>query len=561
MTEQNEERPSATVPTLVILVRGWTDRAIPPPEFRSAIGTMAAPGSVIAVPDLPMGMWSTADAHGLCDDLCRQIEALCRRHKPASIVIVAFSAGTLIARGALLCALEEKADWLAKVDRVVFLAGILRGWTISSATPARERFLAPITRSVVTAYEAAMSVVKARRMRTFIAQCERGEPFVVDLRLRYIAAEERFAHIPFVYILGTKDEFISPADAVDVGPKPNFCFLELSGTNHLDMYTVSGPFDDPKSGKMAEQRLAVLKRAVTASPEKLRKMSIDADHIDDYLDPMDRPSGDQVHPEIRHVVIVLHGIRDEGFWTKRIARAIKDAGDSTAVRAPSPSYGYFSILNFLNVSSRYNKTRWLLEQYAEARTLYPNADISFVGHSNGTFLAANALKLCRSVRFKHIYFAGSVVRRDFPWDAVGDRVEKVVNVRAGQDYVVACAPAFVEELGVSGLGVGGAGFFGFPERNAQPAVANFGPFDGGHGMAIGEDYWHSIASFVHSGTFDPPMKPGRPINRRQVWGRRAFLVLVVALLIALGLYAFVQPGLVPWALAAWALAIQIARFY
>ena len=88
----------------------------------------------------------------------------------------------------------------------------------------------------------------------------------------------------------------------------------------------------------------------------------------------------------RHVVFVIHGIRDKGFWTKKIGRAIKERARDAGIRMRSvtSTYGYFALLPFIAPWTRQAKVEWLLDQYVGARALYPNAELfSYVGHSNG----------------------------------------------------------------------------------------------------------------------------------------------------------------------------------
>ena len=56
-----------------------------------------------------------------------------------------------------------------------------------------------------------------------------------------------------------------------------------------------------------------------------------------------------------------------------------------------------------------------MDKYAEAKALFPNAEFSYVGHSNGTYLLARALTDYTCCSFKYVVFAGSVVRTDYNW--------------------------------------------------------------------------------------------------------------------------------------------------
>lgn len=79
-----------------------------------------------------------------------------------------------------------------------------------------------------------------------------------------------------------------------------------------------------------------------------------AQDIDDYLDPMDlvlETPEQKVEEHVEHVVIIVHGIRDNGFWTKRVAKELKTLArvEQISLRAPTPSYGYFSMWDFVRL--------------------------------------------------------------------------------------------------------------------------------------------------------------------------------------------------------------------
>jgi len=468
---------------------------------------------------------------------------------------------------------------------MVLLAGVTRGWSISSATPAHLRFLAPVALTLLNAFS---------RLRhgapSFIEQIKRGAPFVVESRLKLLQVERQAAadggeggRLPHtVLLLGSQDEFVSPADAMDLGHRADLSYIEVPHSSHLDILDVD-PAAPRRPGAAAtavvERRAALVRRALTQSAAELSDLAMDRDDIDDYADEMDRPiarcerlPADQVSK----VVFVVHGIRDNGFWTKRIAREVKalGRGRTLVVRAPSPSYGFFSMWDFINPWGRRDATYWFLEKYAEVKVMYPHAPVSFIGHSNGTFLAAHALASCPMVALERIAFAGSVVRTDYDWYGLGARVQGVLNLVATADWVVACLPGAFERLGLRGLDVGGAGFDGFAQSFAGsrgPEVRNFCYVAGGHGAGIGEDMWRDLAAYIVEGTVpaQPVGDPRRPRARRR-WqvraGRLAVLApVLIALLLIWALWLMVT-GLDGLALAVAAglfviLVNNVVRFY
>jgi hypothetical protein len=221
----------------------------------------------------------------------------------------------------------------------------------------------------------------------------------------------------------------------------------------------------------------------------------------------------RVEPDVRHVVFVMHGIRDEGHWTERVASSVEQAlcasegctpGADSGVVFEISSYGYFPILSFLRPSSRQEKVAWLFDRYAEARARYPNARFHYVGHSHGTYLLKEALEQLPEVRFDRVVLAGSVLRRSEDWAGflAKGQVKQVLNLRAHADWVVAIFPSTMEHMSWQDLG--GAGHDGFVQQ--VPGLFN-GPLHeqregfvrGDHGSGVGEHAWQTIARFVAHG--------------------------------------------------------------
>lgn len=521
---------------LCVVVRGWTDEfwltrfmgtgaGTVPPEFVNHLET-AYPDWDVLVPDLSMRFASAAGPEQLVEKLCSEID---RRFNPEihnKVVLIAYSAGAPLARRALAHATGfndaghhdagRQKPWAARVDRIVYLSGILRGWSISTATPASIRFFSPLSIFFVRTWSKLV-----HRREPFIWQLRRYAPFISHSRLLDIEREEwckRNNHPSptKIVLLGTKDEFISPVDCIELSGSDEAIFAELSGLNHGDMLNVK----HWKEGETAKTFDAALNLPI----EDLRKaeqanFAIDHEDINDYFDPLDRPglhSAQTRAEDVTHAVIVLHGIRDEGFWTKRVAKTVKMANKSSDqitdpifLRAPTPSYGFFSMLDFVRPWIRRSQSEWFLDKYAEVRDCYRNAEVSFVGHSNGTYLAAYALKICAAMRFRNIYFAGSVVRTDFPWHNCKNQVSGVVVNAAGKsDTVIALLPGAMQRLRLRFLDVGGAGFRGFdfeqktrcgsrPDGLERPTSWLFNKrVSGGHGGGKDESLWQEIADFI-----------------------------------------------------------------
>lgn len=160
-------------------------------------------------------------------------------------------------------------------------------------------------------------------------------------------------------------------------------------------------------------------------------------------------------------------------------------------------------------------------------------------------ISPRTLRDYAAARFGRVYFAGSVVRRDFPWPSMAKhvRVERFHNARGATDWVVALLPKSIDYC--SDLGGGGFDGFGPPTTNvANPALTqSTGYAFGGHGDAIQEAHWPGIAKFINSG--DAPPEPPALFTASQhafaAISRLRFglpLVVFVVLLVFLAAIAF-----------------------
>ncbi len=536
--------------TLIVAVRGWTNTGDlllfgrPGGEFPTdtlAALQSALPTAIVWAPELNLTMFSMEGAEEVAQKLYDQIDAKVAG-LPAvdSIVLLGYSAGSLLVRRVFCKAhgadldgkvRREPVHWARFIHRIVILGGITRGWEYSSASPAEVRFFSPLLFGLArfVGWWKSLSLTAGRRL-PFIWQIQRGAPFVISTRIQYIEVmrnlrrqqDEAPRHplraygLPStIFLLGARDEYISPADCTELGPREEFAYAELRDSNHIEAVQLGG-----RDRNTRLRRIRVL-WALRKDFAKLKKRSwvLPPGDIDDYSDPMDltglTPRDNADRDSVEHAVLVVHGIRDNGFWTKRVAREIKTHArrQTMVVRAPSPSYGFFSMWDFVRPSGRKNATYWFMERYADVRSYFPNACVSFVGHSNGTYIAAHAMTLCPAIQFERIVFAGSVVRRDYPWKLRTEQVKGVLNYVGMADSVVAFLPAVFEALRLRWLDVGGAGAFGFNDADPPPAVRKCVPEDtgkhieltevryasGGHGGAISERFWPEIAEFVLSG--------------------------------------------------------------
>src|SRR5262249_12002101 len=147
------------------------------------------------------------------------------------------------------------------------------------------------------------------------------------------------------------------------GPQSYF-YLEVGQTDHANVIDMSETGPAGTANARAERRTK-FRLALEGSREDLVASSITRGQMGDTLPP-------EPDTGVKHVVFVIHGIRDKGFWTQKIARTIKrHAGTTQRFESWTESYGYFAMLPFLLRTVRQRKVEWLMDRYTEARARYP----------------------------------------------------------------------------------------------------------------------------------------------------------------------------------------------
>jgi pimeloyl-ACP methyl ester carboxylesterase len=138
------------------------------------------------------------------------------------------------------------------------------------------------------------------------------------------------------------------------------------------------------------------------------------------------------------VVVTIHGIQTTGKWQKEITPHLARHG----LIPYHIDFGWFDFLSFLLPWAR---NRQVQRIRGELRELVFHADvrrISIIAHSFGTYIAMKVLELENgTLSYDRVVLTGSIVRRDFDWQAAFDRkwVLAARNDRATSDFVVSLA--------------------------------------------------------------------------------------------------------------------------
>jgi len=500
---------------LVMLVHAFSKSSAAMQGVREAVEG-AFPDADILAPDYPSSPLSNADPMVITESLADILDEATASHEYESIILVGHSLGALLVRKVYVLGLGfaedsgaglhgRRKNWAGKVNRIVLLAGVNRGWTLSPKAKhmgwGKWAFLRLGSR-----------IARLIRRGRLIQSVSRGSPFVTNLRIQWIrAARAEDLQIPLtVQLLGTIDDVVGAEDNTDVNCAVAFRFLRVPETGHADAIDFSG--------ELGSRRKQLFLKALT-----------EPDLEGDLLDPVEQD------PSVEHVVFIMHGIRDRGFWTKEIGRKIHTLaeGRGKSYKVIRAGYGYFPMLRFLLLAERQKNVRWFMDEYTEALARYPRAKFGFIGHSNGTYLLASALQLYKACRFERVAFAGSVVRTRFPWDELIRRhsVSGVRNYVATSDGIVGVFPGFYELVGLSDLG--SAGHNGFSDNDAKQNQVTF--VRGGHAAALHPDVHDSLVSFViDNRLIEPPVELiAKNRSAFVVWASKLNWVVWILLLVAI----------------------------
>jgi pimeloyl-ACP methyl ester carboxylesterase len=452
--------------TLVVALHGFN--AGPSREGLLSLVRTTYPDADLIAPlytPSPVPRFSNLNPYQMTEELEASIDRAYRQRKYARIVLVGHSMGAIILRKAIVWAsgYEEdrpnaparrgRREWVDRIERFVSLAGINRGWAVhhSDCRPS-------LTRVATT--NLGIRMLRWTNSGRLILSLERGAPFVADLRVQWIRmarGADAKTLPPVIHLLGTCDDIVTSEDSRDINAAPGVQFVSLSNTSHGEIAHALA--QELPGGRPQTHRARAIIEAMTLPFDQIQ------------VDQVDRPKEDR---SVKQVVYVMHGIRDYAPWARELARAIETTAvkeGRAGVRAIAAPYGWFPMLPFLLYGDRQEHVRWFMDQYTEHVARFPFAEVDYIGHSNGTYILAAALQRYKSLRVRHVYFAGSVVPSRYSWLPFLDasRVHQVRNVVATHDWVVALFPRLYEQLAewtgetsLTGyLDIGAAGFRGF----------------------------------------------------------------------------------------------------
>lgn len=467
---------------------------------------------------------SSVDPFALAADLQWLIYEVVKKYNFDRVILCGHSMGAVLIRKATVYGLGQLEDhpqpdlgqersWTWAETRngkpsaltgLVLLAGINRGWS---------SYPRPKHRSLLKHCQFGVGTTLARISpgigRLFMS-IERGSPFIANLRVQWIrlTRDTKITIPPITQLLGTIDDLVTDEDNRDVLVAKNFKFVSIPFSGHASILDLDDETEMVNGEPINRLRAQSILSALSGSGEH--------DRFDDTHSQQEKI----VNVEAQHlssgsktkqVAFLMHGIRDNSDWPRRLREEIqfleKGSRSEGKTYCVVSSYGHFSMAKFLLFPFRQGNVRWFMDQYTEAIAASEMDEevVHFVGHSNGTYLLAQALQNYSTLKVDRVAFIGSVVPRGFPWDEYfrAGKVKKFRNDRAEDDWVVGIVPGFFQLLGklipISVFkDIGNGGLRGF-DNSAGPDHRENYYFEGGHGAPTRGKNLKTLAEFVTTG--------------------------------------------------------------
>lgn len=260
----------APPPTLVVLLHGLRGNAAQMAGI-AALAHVAIPGAAVLSPEYRARTFSNADAAAVAGEIDREIERYHSHWRARHVVLVGYSIGAELVRRAHLDARDRGAAWVSAVDRLVLIAGVRGGWSVTPPP----RHMAPRTRlAIVMGRRFARIAGIGKLARAF----ERGAPFITDLEERWSALELRGAAPSVVELFGDRDDMLTPLSELEIASRRR-AVIRVRRSTHRDILAVDARPDgsDPATWRSADdprrERRDVLRAALIGSPTELRGLA------------------------------------------------------------------------------------------------------------------------------------------------------------------------------------------------------------------------------------------------------------------------------------------------
>ncbi|EAQ96686.2 alpha/beta hydrolase family protein [Congregibacter litoralis] len=330
---------------LVLIIHG-----VGGPRILSSVQVIvkrAYPSAEILLPRLPhRRVFSFDRLSDAVADLVQLLNDQWHEHY-SELVIIGHSAGGPLARAVYLAGEKNEAPWAKSLQakgRIVMLAGMNRGWQISHHLS--------IGQAIAWSFGSVLGhALSLFGLPPILFDLRRGSHFLTRLRFEWLDRAQKHRMPLVVQLLGTIDDMVGPEDAIDLVTGENFRYLDVPFSGHRSVVEMSA--DREHGDTRAEVLQIALGPQAQIAEYEVRPWTLS------------QQIANRQHQEtVEHVVFVIHGIRDRGFWTDKIARHIWrrcPAEQRGTLERVTASYGYLGMGPFMFPWVRRKKVEWLAD--------------------------------------------------------------------------------------------------------------------------------------------------------------------------------------------------------
>jgi hypothetical protein len=173
--------------------------------------------------------------------------------------------------------------------------------------------------------------------------------------------------------------------------------------------------------------------------------------------------------EKKHIVVLIHGINTDAEWQEALAEQIRTECNIEAIPI---GYGNFKAWRFLfPVITRKKPISVVVRELRNIRNQNPNADISVIAHSFGTFVLSKILEEETDFSFFRIQLCGAIIDTEYRWDKVANRIKGLIINDVGSKDIW---PILAKN---ATWGYGETGTFGFKKTHVRDRHFNLGHSD------------------------------------------------------------------------------------
>jgi len=163
-----------------------------------------------------------------------------------------------------------------------------------------------------------------------------------------------------------------------------------------------------------------------------------------------------------HLIVLVHGIRDPGFWQDDLKAHFERHPHTSVVTAKTDVVDLFRFLSPI-VAMRRRPVERIKSVIENAIAAHKDAEVTIIAHSFGTWMVSKILHEDTNIAIDRLVLCGAIVPNDFRWDRVQkinlrNRRRSIVNEYSPLDFWPLTAKVTTYGYGNTGSrGIGDAG--------------------------------------------------------------------------------------------------------